>query len=237
MTSEKLLYRITNINSDNSLYRGLTYYKNSVYATNGAAFSKIKYDFDKSYKGKTFLYDGTSYDMDKKEFAFINSKLDDYIKNKERDTIDVSRVSDILNTITQLNDYLTEPIKYIRLGDNLYKIDLLKDVLCIAYELFLFNGGLSKVNNVNALIIKDSDNLIMCACSSKSIDDDITYVDYKTRKLKNFNYSEVLMNIKRDLSKLNKDKKKVKIAKEEKVIDKQISLLNSYRDIIDGFLK
>ena len=236
MTSEKLLYRITDINSDNSLYRGLTYYKNYVYATNGAAFAKIKYDFDKSYKGKTFLCDGTSYEMNKKEFAFINSKLDDYIKNKERDTIDISRVSDMLNPIMQLNDYLTESISYIRFGDNLYNIKLLKEVLCIAYELFLFNGGLSKVNNINALIIKDSDNLIMCACSSKSIDE-VAYIDYKSNKLKNFNYGDFFRNIKTDLSKLNKDKKKTKTSKDEKTIDKQISLLNNYRDIVDGFLK
>lgn len=235
MTSEKILYNITDKTSDNLFYHGISYYKNYIYATNGALFAKIKYEIPKEYKGKTVLSDNSIIDMDKRSYAIITSKAEEYLKNKERDTIDISKLSDYINSFSNLNAYLKTPILYIRLSDNIYRIDKLKTLACIAYELFLFNGGVSLVNNVHALVIKDSDNLLMCACTNKTIND-VSYIDYKTGKLKNFDYTEVYKSIKSDISKLNRLKKKSKTNKDIKNIDNEISKLNGYKTFLDDIL-
>lgn len=235
MTSEKILYNITDSFSDNPFYKGISYYKNFIYATNGNSFAKIKYEIPKEYKAKTVLPDNSIIDMDKRSYAIISSKVDEYLKNKERDTVDISKISDYINEFSGLNEYLKEPIKYIRLHDNIYKIDILKNIACIAYELFLFNGGISNVNNVHALVIKDSDNILMCACTNKK-PDDVIYIDYKTGKLKNFDYSDVYKDIKSDISSLNRAKKKSKTNKDLKNIDNEINRLNGLKTFLDTVL-
>lgn len=235
MTSEKILYNITDKTSDNPFYRGISYYKNYIYATNGALFSKIKYEIPKEYKGKTILNDGSIIDMDKRSYAIITSKVEEYIKNKERDTIDITKISDYINSFSGINEYLKTPISYIRLSDNIYRLDNLKIMACIAYELFLFNGGTSLVNNVHALVIKDSDNLLMCACTNKK-PEEVPYIDYKTGKLKNFDYNDVYKSIKSDISNLSRAKKKSKTNRDIKNIDMEISKLNGYKTFLDDIL-
>lgn len=236
MISEKLMYSITDNNSDISFYNGISYYKNFVYATNGALFAKIKYDIPKEYKGKTILKDNTMLDMDKRAYAMITSKAEEYVKNKERDTVDITKISDYIIMLSKINNYLSQPISYIRLGDNLYRVNNLKLLACIAYELFLFNGGISFVNNIHALVIKDSDNLLMCACTDRDIND-TPYMDYKTGKLKNFDYSCNLKKIKTDMSVYNKAKKEAKTNKQLKNINEEIAKLSDIKTIIFKTIK
>ena len=183
MTSERILYNITDEEAEESFFRGVTYMGKFVYASNKYIFAKVKYDVPKEYKGFTVLKDGTKIPVDKAFFTRLSYKADDYVKIKERDTVDFNVLSDLLVTISNFNNrFPDEEIGYISIKGSKFSVIALQKFLAITDELFLFQGGIAFSQKANALISRDSDNLIMVACCDRE----------KTAYSNNINYDDMI---------------------------------------------
>lgn len=221
MISEKILYKICDENHNIEFCHGINYYKKFVYGTNGEVFAKVKYDFPKEYNGKMIMADGGIFDINKRDFAKINSRMDVYVKNKERDTVDICQIINRLSLVSIIKKYVDIDIYHIHIGGYLFGVYSLKKFCNICDELFIFHGGISYVNNVHALVAKDIDNIISIACCGDN--GHRNYIDYKTGMLENseISLSDVLKKINDKLKKMDKEISKAETEKDKKELGKQ----------------
>lgn len=183
MTSERILYNITDEEAEESFFRGVSYMGKFVYASNKHIFAKVKYDVPKEYKGFTVLKDGTKIPVDNTFFTRLSYKADDYVKIKERDTVDFNVLSDLIATVSNFNNrFPDEKIGYISIKGSKFSVMALQKFLSITDELFLFQGGIAFSQKANALISRDSDNLVMVACCDRE----------KTAYSNNINYDDMI---------------------------------------------
>lgn len=233
MISEKILYKICDENNDMEFCHGINYFKKYVYGTNCSVFAKVKYDFQKQYNGKMILQNGELFDINKHEFAKINSRIDEYLKNKERDTIDICQVINRLSLISIIKKYADIDLDHIYIGGYLFGVYSLKTFCNICDELFIFHSGISYVNNVHALIAKDIDNVVIVACCYDN--GHRNYIDYKTGILENAQISlsdvlkkmnEKLKKIDKAISKADTEKEKKELGREKMEITKDIEIIS-----------
>lgn len=223
MISEKILYKICDENHDMDFCHGINYYKKYVYGTDGFVFAKVKYEFPKNYNGKMIMQDGGIFDINKREFAKINSRIDEYVKNKERDTVDICQIINRLSLVPLIKKYVDIDINHIHIGGNLFGVYSLKRFCNICDELFIFHAGISYANNVHALVAKDIDNIISIACCANN--GNRSYIDYKTGMLENseISLSDVIKKANLKLKKMDKYIGKAETEKEKKELGKEKS--------------
>lgn len=229
MTSEKILYNITDETAEDGFFRGISYIGKYVYASNKYIFAKIKYDVPKEYKGCTVLKDGAKIPVDNSAFTRMSYKVDDYVKAKQRDTVDFNTLSDLIYSISSFNErFPDEEIEYIAIRGIKFRISSLKKFLTITDELFLFQGGISYSQKANALISRDSDNLVMVACCDRDKTEGEDFVNYDEMVVySERKYTEVVNAVKKDIKQTETLINKESTAKNIKEYEKKLKKLNS----------
>ena len=184
MVSDKILYDIIDDESSVEMIRGIIYRNKHVIATDNHIFVRIPYEYPKALKNKYVLRDGTEHDIDEERMSNIEFKINGYIENKQRNTIDLDAVRAAIEFSDAFENFYRVKMNYLKIGEWLFSIASLKKYLKVAFDSFVFTAGFFSTKGVYGFMSKDSDiTMIQAAADPKGVSEDAMYYDMKAHEM------------------------------------------------------